>query len=243
MVTRSFFRHRASAWLALALPALMALGRPAAAADIVAYTEESAPYHYTVNGKIIGSAADRLRAACELAKLSCSLEILPWARAMAMTRQHPNTLLFSIVRSPDREKEFLWLSSISTEPIWIFGRPDSRPVSWVADLAGSRVGVINGSSGAAFLAAAGVPRASIDYANSTEANLRKFAAHRIEFILSTEGRLEKELTRFELPFKVQKVLRMQDAVTYYAMNAQSSPQRVAALQAALQELKARDKSK
>lgn len=222
---------------------MLGWGPGASAADIVAYAEESAPYHYTENGQVVGSAAERLRAACELAKLSCSLEILPWARAMAMARQQPNTLLFSIVRSPDREKDFIWLSSISTEPIWIFGRPDSPPVRNVAELARTRIGVINGSSGAAFLAAAGVPRSAMDFANSIEGNMRKFAAHRVDFILITDERLERQLSRTELPFKVQKVLRMADATTYYAMNLKSAPERVAALQAALQELKARDKSK
>lgn len=240
MAAGSTFPHRASILLFLAM---LGAARVAAAVDIVAYTEESAPYHYTENGKIVGSAADRLRAACELAKLSCTLESLPWARALMLSKTHPDTVLFSIVRSPDREKDFIWLSSISTEPVWIFGRPGAPPVSSAADLARLRVGVINGSSGAAFLAAAGVPRSSFDFANSTEGNLRKFAAHRVDFILSTERRLEKELSRFELPFKVQKVLRMQDAVTYYAMNTKSAPAKVAALQAALQELKARDKSK
>lgn len=237
MAAGSAFLYRTLTFSTLAL---LGFSRCAAAADVVAYTEESAPYHYTVNGQIVGSAADRLRAACELARVSCSLQILPWARAMALTKRDPNALLFSIVRSPDREKDFLWLSPIATEPIWIFSRPDSPPLASAADLAHARVGVINGSSGAAFLLDAGVPRSAIDFANSTEANLRKFAAHRIDYILSTEARLQKELTRYTLPFKVQKALRMQDATTYYAMNPKSSPATVAALQAALQELNARD---
>lgn len=223
--------------------ALAAWGRCALAVDIVAYAEESAPFHYTVNGKVEGSAADRLRAACERVKLSCSVEILPWARAMVLAKQRPNTLLFSIVRSPEREKEFLWLSPITTEPIWIYGRPDSPPVHSVADLARARVGVINGSSGAAFLRAAGVPASAIDLANSTDGNLRKFIAHRVDFILTTEARMEQHQARSELPFKVQKVLRMQDATTYYAMNLKSDPAKVAALQAALQELKAGERTR
>jgi len=223
--------------------ALLACGRNAMAVDIVAYAEESAPFHYAVNGRVEGSAADRLRTACDRAKLSCSLAILPWARAMVLAKQHPNTLLFSIVRSPEREKEFVWLSPITVEPIWIYGRPDSPPVRGVGDLAHTRVGVINGSSGAAFLREAGVPASAIDLANSTDGNLRKFIAHRVDFILTTEARMEQHQARSELPFKVQKVLRMQDATTYYAMNLKSDPVKVAALQAALQELKAGERAK
>ncbi|MFA9217598.1 MAG: substrate-binding periplasmic protein [Sphingomonadaceae bacterium] len=238
MSSRCLFLSIRLLWLAVPT-----LGWCAQPVDIVAYTEESAPYHYTENGKIVGTAADRLRAACALAQLNCSLTSLPWARAMALARQQADSLLFSIVRSPDRERDFIWLSPIATEEVWIFGRPGAPVVGSVGDLARGRIGIINGSSGAAFLTQAGVPRSAMDFANSTEANMRKFAAHRVDFILSTEGRLAKEVRRFQIPFQAQKVLRMQDATSYYAMHPQSTPWRVAALRGALQELAARDQSK
>jgi polar amino acid transport system substrate-binding protein len=240
MVFGSTFARRTLKLLAWPL-ALSCAASHAHAADIDAYTEESPPYHYAENGKVAGISADRLRAACERARLSCSLRILPWARAMMMTKQQPNALLFSIVRTPDREKDFIWLSPIATEQVWIYGRPDSPPVHNIAELARTRIGIINGSSGVPFLLRAGIPRSAMDFANSMDGNLRKFAAHRIDFILSTDDRLAKALASHPLPFKVDKVLRMHDATSYYAMNLDSSPARVRAMQAALQELKKRDK--
>lgn len=206
----------------------------ARAVDVMAYAEESPPYHYTENGQVVGSATEQLRNACERAKLSCSIEILPWARAYAMSKLRPNTLLFSIVRTPEREQEFLWLSPVATEPVWIFGRPDSPPIHELADLNRVRIGAINGSSGIAFLRKAGISPRAIDIANSSGGNFRKFAAHRVDFVLSTESRLERQIRLTSLPFKPQKVIQIGEATSYFAMHPKSSPDIVRALQAALE---------
>ena len=219
------------------LAASLAAAASAQAADVTAYTEESPPYHYLENGKVAGVAADLLRAACARAKLSCNIEVLPWARAMALTRLKPNALLFSLVRTPERDASFIWLSPIVTEPVWLFGRPDSPAIQSLADLNRVRVGVVNGSSGADFLRAAGVAPQAIDAANGSEANLRKFALHRVDFVLSTENRIQRQLKRQPLPFKVSKVLQIADATSYYAMHPQSSPEIVQALRTALDELR------
>jgi polar amino acid transport system substrate-binding protein len=224
-------------YLSCLFAAWLAAGAPARAADVAAYTEESPPYHYLENGKAAGVAVDLLRAACERAKLSCNIEVLPWARAMALTKLKPNALLFSLVRTPEREGNFVWLSPVVTEPVWLFGRPDSPAIQSTADLSRVRVGVVNGSSGADFLRAAGVPPQAIDAANGSEANLRKFALHRVDFFLSTESRMQRQLNRQPLPFKVSKVLQIADATSYYAMHPQSSPETVQALRTALDELR------
>jgi len=217
--------------------AWLAAGASVRAADVTAYTEESPPYHYLENGQVAGPAADLLRAACERAKLSCNIELLPWARAMALTKLKPNALLFSVVRTPEREAKFVWLGPVVTEPMWLFGRPDSPAVQSLAGLNQVRVGVVNGSAGADFLRAAGVPPQAIDAANGSEANLRKFALHRVDFIVSTDSRMQRQLKRQPLPFKVSKVLQLADATSYFAMHLQSSPEFVQALRTALEELR------
>lgn len=203
------------------------------AAELTAYAEESAPYHYTQDGQAVGIATDLLKLACERARIACDIQMMPWARAYAQTRQTPNTLIYSMVRNPEREKYFLWISPIATETMWIYGRPDSPAIKSIADLKKVKTGVINGSSGLAFLINAGVPDSAIDLANSTELNFRKLAADRIQFLVSTESRMQTELTRSRLPFTLAKRIKLQDATTYFAMNRHSDPALVRALRQAL----------
>lgn len=203
------------------------------AAELKVYTEESAPYHFTQDGKVVGIATDLLRLACKRARIHCEIQMVPWARAYAQTCSTPNTLIYSMVRNPEREQEFLWISPIATETMWLYGRPDSPAIKTLADLKTMRTGAINGSSGAALLQSAGVPASAIDLANSTELNFRKLEANRIQFVVSTESRMQTELTRFQLPFPLAKRLKLQEATSYYAMNRHSSPALVRALRQAL----------
>lgn len=205
----------------------------ARAAELTVYTEESAPYHYTKDGRVEGIATDMLRQACMRARIACDIQMMPWARAYAQTRHTPNTLIYSMVRNPEREKDFLWISPIATETMWIYGRPDSPALRSIADLKKVKTGVINGSSGVAFLHNAGVPASAMDLANSTESNFRKLAADRIQFLVSTESRMQTELTRFQLPFPLAKRIKLQEATSYFAMNRQSDPALVRALRQAL----------
>lgn len=210
----------------------------AGATALTAYTEESAPYHYTERGKTVGIAADYLRAACKLAGLDCNIVILPWARSYMLAKQDANAIIFSIVRRSDREQEFVWVSPIITEGMWLYGRTDAHAPANLADVKQQRIGAINGGSGIAVLLARGVPRASIDPANSIEANFKKFAAGRFDYIVDTEARFDMELARYPLPFKASKMLKLQDATSYFAMNLQADPAVVKALRAALDKLRA-----
>ncbi len=209
----------------------------AAAATLTAYADESAPYQYTENGKAVGIATDFLRAACAEAKIDCKIETLPWARAYSMAKSQPNTLIYSIVRRPDHEKEFIWVFPVNSEGMWLFGRADAKAPASLKDAANQRIGAINGGSAIALLRQAGMPMSAIDAANSTESNFKKFAAGRVDYIVSTEKRFNTELARYPLPFKASKQLKVQDITSYYAMGLQSDPAMVKALRSAFEKLR------
>jgi len=92
----------------------MALGAASIgnAADLVAYTEEWAPYNFTEEGTIKGISTDIIRAACSAAKLDCDTLMVPWARAYKTASHTPNTLVFTTARKLSREQEFLWVGPI-----------------------------------------------------------------------------------------------------------------------------------
>lgn len=218
---------------------LCAMACPLAhAARVVAYADESAPYHYTEQGKVTGIATELLQAACKEAALDCQVIILPWARANMLTKANPNSLIFSIVRRPEWEKDFIWVRPIITEGMWLFGRSDGPPLASLAELDNEHIGAINGGSAIAILRQHGVLLSSIDPANSIEANFKKFAAGRVDYIADTELRFGVEQARFPLPFNTRKALKLQDVTTYFAMNLQSDRAIVNALRQALDRLRA-----
>lgn len=216
----------------------------AGSAELTAYAEESPPYHYLKNGEVTGIATDVLRAACARAKISCDIQIVPWARAYALTTTTPNTLIFSIVRRADREKNFIWLSPIATETMWVYGRRDSPVISSLSQLKTKRIGVINGSSAIMELRNAGIRDAIIDVANSTEGNLRKLEAHHLDYIVSTDTRVDAAKAKFDMRLSLVKATKLSEVTSYYAISPGSDPKLVAAIKSALAEIgssAARDK--
>jgi polar amino acid transport system substrate-binding protein len=210
----------------------------AGAATLTAYADESPPYHFTVKGQTVGIAADFLRAACLAAAIDCKIVIMPWARAVFLAKNEPDVLVFSIVRRPDVEPDYIWVSPVITEAMWLYGHPDAPPPADLQAVYQQRIGAINGGSAIDLLRAAGVPNTAIDAANSIDANFKKFAARRVDYIADTEIRFNTELARNPLPFKAVKQLKLQDVTSYYAMNLKSDPATVQALRTAFDKLRA-----
>ncbi|MDX1737265.1 MAG: ABC transporter substrate-binding protein [Alphaproteobacteria bacterium] len=49
-----------------------------------------------------------------------SIRSLPWKRAMRQAESEPNTIFFSLSRTPQREEKFEWLAEISPYQVYLF---------------------------------------------------------------------------------------------------------------------------
>lgn len=106
----------------------------AAGANIQAVTEELPPYNYRDrDGLVTGLSVDLLQRMVDRSKLSLDskgVQLLPWARAYQMALHQPNTVIFSIVRLPEREALFHWVGPIAPRTLWFYRlakREEVRP--------------------------------------------------------------------------------------------------------------------
>lgn len=76
-------------------------------------TEEFPPYNYRDNGQITGMSTEVVLAACKAVDLPTEINVYPWARTYEIAQTEPNTLIFSIARSPGREKRFQWAGTVA----------------------------------------------------------------------------------------------------------------------------------
>jgi polar amino acid transport system substrate-binding protein len=60
---------------------------------------------------------------------SSPVKILPWKRAMETAKQVPNTLFFSISRTPERESLFHWIGEISPYDVYLYGLKSNNETS------------------------------------------------------------------------------------------------------------------
>ncbi|WP_419905350.1 substrate-binding periplasmic protein [Kiloniella sp.] len=81
-------------------------------------TDGFAPLQYLKDGKPDGYVTEFIQATIERVKVDYPLEVLsfeflPWKRALHVAKNEPNTLFFSLSRTPEREGSYQWLETVS----------------------------------------------------------------------------------------------------------------------------------
>ena len=84
----------------------------ASATDIRFVTETYPPFNYLENGVIKGSSMDQVRLIAEGAGISYSVEIMPWARALATAEHEPDVCVFTAVHNAERDQKFKWIEPL-----------------------------------------------------------------------------------------------------------------------------------
>ncbi len=83
---------------------------------------------------LTGMAVDVIEKLLALTDNNTEIEILPWARAYELALTRPNTLIFTIIRTKEREPHFKWLGSITPigyNYIWTLkSRSDIKIDNW-----------------------------------------------------------------------------------------------------------------
>ncbi len=141
--------------LLLALPALAAPNRaasqtPATIQRIV--TEEFPPYQIRQHG-LHGWSVSLVRQLMDQAGIQYRIEVLPWARAYKEAQQSANVLIFSLLRTQERETEFSWIVPLCPMRISFYTAAHRHDVQVnnLADANRYMVGVENGQANYRFL--------------------------------------------------------------------------------------------
>jgi len=98
-------------------------------ADITVYTEYyGRSNHRAENGEIVGETADLVRQVLDDAALNYTIKLVPWNRAYQLATHFDNTLIYALLRKPDREEKFHWLVPISETELYLYARADDDRV-------------------------------------------------------------------------------------------------------------------
>ena len=225
-------------WIGLVLAVCHPL--PIHAADLTAYAEPWLPYNYAEGNEIKGISTDVLRAACKLAKLSCEIQIVPWARAYKTVTNTPNTIVYTTARNASRENQFTWVGPILPRITWAYGKTGmSAEIRSVKDLAGAKIGVVRDEASLADLLAVGVPTSSFVEFNSNNDVLRMMMIDKINVKVETEIGMAWSLHGAGISSTaVTKLMKINDGGAYYfALNPKSDPIIVGKLQTAIDKLR------
>ena len=166
--------------------ALLLLGGLAHAETVSVVTESLPPYSYDDEGTVRGLSTEVVLAVCAEAAVHCEIRLYPWARALATAQQRHNVLIYSIFRTPEREKQFRWVGEIAPRRAFLFRRKARTDiqVGSLEDAKRYAIGAVNGDARAEYLKSQGFT--DLQLVPDDYINLRKLQAGRIDLLLTNE---------------------------------------------------------
>lgn len=98
----------------------------AAALSVVTEEAISLQYKSAKTNKMEGPAAVLVEKVIKTAGIEFSTKVLPWARAYKEAEHTKDTLIYSILRTPEREDKFHWLGVIAKPQYYLFALKDAK---------------------------------------------------------------------------------------------------------------------
>lgn len=123
-MSQALFKHKLARTLWFGVLACLAL-HAFANDEIRIVTEELPPYNMTQGGRITGISTEVVQAVLKEVGMSAPIQSMPWARAYDTALNLENVLIYSITRTPQREKLFKWVGDIAPMHWYLFARAGS----------------------------------------------------------------------------------------------------------------------
>jgi polar amino acid transport system substrate-binding protein len=178
--------------IALLLLASFGLAFPAAAQEpIVFSTEAYPPFSYQEpGGNYRGVGIDQVEIVMKEAGLPYVMEIMPWARAIALAETQPMHCVFAAARTPEREKRFKWVVPLHVDrSVLVRHSTVSITASTMDEAKRFIVGTHREDYTETLLRDRGFPK--IDLSADVDTTLRKLLSDRIEMMPMSQTVFEK----------------------------------------------------
>lgn len=166
------------------LLATQSFSMPLWAADLRAYTEEFPPFNYTEKMQPKGYANAVLAEITAQSGLKIERLVFPWPRAVASNQNDDNSLLFTTMRTPEREKKYRWVGPIDgcdLVAIKLKNRKDIQ-ISNAKDLNQYAIAFAKGSANEEVLKKMGVSGSKLVAMSSTSNTVSMLYAKRVDLI-------------------------------------------------------------
>lgn len=216
------------------------LSLPVSAEQLRIVTEDLAPYNYLENGQARGLSTEVVQAVLKEAGHSSEIRFMPWARAYQIALKKPNTLVYSIVRTTQREDLFAWIGQIAPFGVHLYQRAD-KPALNLQSLSDARpyyVGVYRGDAKEAVLRKHGFE--NLQTTDSDRLNLKKLMLGRLDMIAIDRSVIGSLLQEEGInPKKLKRVLPIEELSghVYMAFNKASEPELIEKFRTGLATIK------
>jgi polar amino acid transport system substrate-binding protein len=216
----------------LVVVATLLLASAAQAEPLKLVTEEYPPFSYREAGVYKGVAIDQVNILMKEAGLAYSIEMMPWARALALAETQAMTCVFTTVHSEERDKRFKWVEPLMTGRTILIRKAGSAiDPATVEQAAKYVVGTQRGDFTVDLLKAGNFTK--IDLASDFNLTMKKLLNGRIDLMPISERYYDK-LRREGAP--IEYVLLLAERVYSIACDESVPDRDIARMQAGLDKL-------
>lgn len=221
----------ARAFLGLALALTLGSGT-ASAAQLRLVTESYPPLNYLEDGQIKGASIDQIRLIMKNADIPYSVEIMPWARALALAEIEPDICVFTAVHNPQRDPKFKWVEPLLKSRTVLVRKAGSNVApKTLEDAKAYTIGTQRGDFTHDLLKSNNFPK--IDLATDLDLDLKKLMNGRIDLMPVSE-KLYDKLKRDGA--QVESVLTLNESTYSMACNRSVPDATIARMQQELNTL-------
>ncbi len=212
------------------------------AQELSVYTEDLAPLNYQKHGQLTGYGTELLQAMLKQAKLSAEFKVQPWTRSYQQVLQQPNSLIYSIAKTPDRSDLFEWIGPISPRRICLIKLQARQDIKLrdLSELKNYKLGLVREMASSKLLLEKNlVPDTVYDFAPTGESNIRKLIAGRVDIIVGSDWVTfyeARKITGKKHNFEVVWVLD-ETSPYYFALNKDTEAQTIKKLRLAFDKLR------
>jgi len=205
------------------------------------YTEENPPYSYMENGQVEGKATKLLEALFAKAGHhieGSSIRFLPWVQAYHEALHVNNSVIYSTVRTSEREALFQWVGPIGKMTLGVVAKKRKHIcISSQTQLARYEIATIPGTASEKILMTLGLHESSLERFGNVASQIKKLAQDRVDALAySVDATLSLLQEMGYDPNDYEVIYLLKESDLYFAFNQQTDPQIILALNKTLKTL-------
>lgn len=214
----------------------------AQAAPVEVVTTDAPPFNMLEGQAPSGFATDILREVMQHAGLEHHIEFLPWPRALLRVKQDPNTLIYTISHTPEREDQYEWIGPFARHQGFFYklsSRTDIRLDS-LQDVRKYRVATVRGDAQTDLMLKLDiVDQNLLQLVSDGDTTIRLLLAGRVDLVIANEIGMAWRMKLHGLSgAKVERTVMLVDNGGYYfAFGKGADPALVAKMRKAFAEVK------
>lgn len=173
---------------------------PSLQKPITIFTELWPPYQeLDEKGQLSGIATQKIKQVLDNSHTPYTISTMPWPRALQLTKQTKNSLLYSLSRTIERESQFHWIYAIDhvrTHLVSLAGRKDIV-IDKLDDLLNyTLILKRNDATNSFFINLGFMPNENIIFVNDSEHALKLIAKGRADFYPMVQASFNKALETY-----------------------------------------------